>query len=156
MLIVALLIMCGLTATIDADVGLRKAAAKGRGISSPKTKVDVPECTCDDRGTQEDSKDGDWCWLKETPCLKRNGSPVSDSYTWLRCEHNGEIQVNCPGPEKPPVGPRSHISGVVYSILGRLGSIMGSKTANLDLASFGIPKSCCPCGDCPTCPDNCP
>ena len=57
----------------------------------------VPKCNCDDRGVQENSQSGDWCWLKESPCIKMDGNRVDGNVKWLRCEYKGEIQVHCRG-----------------------------------------------------------
>ena len=57
-------------------------------------------CECDDRGTQLDYDDGNWCYLKEAPCELHTGDVVGDNGDngdpWARCQVNGDFQVECP------------------------------------------------------------
>ena len=59
-----------------------------------------PMCECDDRGTQLDYDDGNWCYLKEAPCELHTGDVVGDNGDngdpWARCQVNGDFQVECP------------------------------------------------------------
>jgi len=54
------------------------------------------KCECDNRGKQINQQDGDWCWLKKSPCRLLTGDKAPSDYEWVRCVHNGTTQINCP------------------------------------------------------------
>ena len=61
-------------------------------------KISVPNCKCDNRGTQINDWNGDWCWLKETPCELLTATILDTSYEWIRCEnYYGVDQIECEG-----------------------------------------------------------
>ena len=57
------------------------------------------ECKCDDRGTQKNAEDGDWCSIKEIPCKLLTGDYVT-SGTWIRCHQKDDPTsqelIKCP------------------------------------------------------------
>ena len=57
------------------------------------------ECKCDDRGTQKNAEDGDWCSIKEIPCKLLTGDHVT-SGTWIRCHQKDDPTsqelIKCP------------------------------------------------------------
>ena len=58
----------------------------------------MPGCQCDSRGTQINDYDGDWCWLKESPCQLLTATVVDVSFTWVPCENKyGVNQIECKG-----------------------------------------------------------
>jgi len=61
------------------------------------SQCQAPPCQCNHEGRQENSVDGDWCWLSAprsiTHCQLLDGNVVSS--IWARCVHNGVSQVNC-------------------------------------------------------------
>ena len=58
----------------------------------------MPICQCDSRGTQINDYDGDWCWLKESPCELLTATIVNVSFTWVPCENKyGANQIECKG-----------------------------------------------------------
>ena len=58
----------------------------------------MPICQCDNRGTQIDDYDGDWCYLRETPCELLTATVVNVSFTWVPCENRyGLNQIECKG-----------------------------------------------------------
>ena len=57
----------------------------------------VLNCKCDSKGKQIDQPNGDWCWLEKSPCRLLTGNIVPSSWTWVKCEHNGAMQIDCPG-----------------------------------------------------------
>ena len=58
----------------------------------------VPECKCDDRGTQKSVKYGDWCWTKNDPCKLLTGK--EGTWNWVRCHDKGDptsqALIKCP------------------------------------------------------------
>ena len=50
-------------------------------------------CTCDRRGKQN----GGWCWLEKSPCRLLTGNMAPSNITWVTCEHNGAMLIDCPG-----------------------------------------------------------
>ena len=54
-------------------------------------------CKCDSRGRQSNQQKGDWCWLEKSPCTLLTGGAVPSDWTWVRCEHNGAMQIACQG-----------------------------------------------------------
>ena len=58
----------------------------------------VPECKCDNRGTQKDFY-GNWCYATETPCKLLTG--VVQYWGWSRCHDKGDPKaeelIKCPG-----------------------------------------------------------
>ena len=53
-------------------------------------------CVCDDRGTQVSTDNGDWCWLDQFPCILKNGDTTNEDWEWVRCENDGNVQIDCP------------------------------------------------------------
>lgn len=53
-------------------------------------------CECDERGVFYNDKEGDWCWLKNTPCYLHDGTVATD-WTWARCYDQGvgKWQIHC-------------------------------------------------------------
>ena len=51
-------------------------------------------CECDNKGRWNKERDGegDWCWLKESPCIM-NGEEVE--WTMARCKGSGIQRVDC-------------------------------------------------------------
>ena len=55
------------------------------------------DCKCDSKGKQINQQDGDWCWLEKNPCKLKTGEVTPSNWEWVRCEHNGTVQIDCPG-----------------------------------------------------------
>ena len=55
------------------------------------------DCKCNGKGTQINQQTGDWCWVEESPCKLLTGNIVRSNGTWANCEHNGTMQIDCPG-----------------------------------------------------------
>ena len=60
--------------------------------------ISVPVCECDHRGIKINKRKGNWCYLKQSPCLRLTGVTARESWTWVRCMNKyGKKQIDCGG-----------------------------------------------------------
>ena len=57
----------------------------------------MPVCKCDNRGRKINDVQGDWCWLKRSPCKLQSGLITRTTITWERCERDGKELIDCNG-----------------------------------------------------------
>jgi len=73
---------------------------KKENLSSPKYRPEghdcIPDCKCNDEGTQISEEHGNWCYLRTTPCKLLTGD-ITNVWAWARCEiKDGPKQLDCP------------------------------------------------------------